>query len=290
MIVPWYLSILLYFLTTNYLVDMKTFPYLTNTKFFPVAINFFFLNGLVAFANNNVVLGGWYLGTLVIIWLLFPILFKLRVKYENKLIYVGIPLCLLAVVVLSLMLNLSIGRNSFLYFSFLTQLPCVILGMFYIEISKVFYNYGKIQRLFIILITAVLHVALFYKPIYFSAILTPILTSLLVTFLLPIIKIKENIITKIFLYFGKKSLYIYLFHVFIVWHFQYYAYKQVLSFVEINHTLLFWALLLIEFLLIMLICEIVEFFVNAIISLKDKITIKFINNKNLIKEEETIYE
>ena len=51
---------------------------------------------------------------------------------------------------------------------------------------------------------------------------------------------------------------------FIVWHFQYLAYKYILNLYEINHTLLFFMLLPIEFGLIMLLSIIVEMVDNSV--------------------------
>ena len=256
--VPWSLAVIIYYCLTNYFVDKQSFPYLTNTSISSIVINLLFLNGLFMSANNNVVLGGWYLGTLTIIWVMFPYLFKLKRKYGNRLLFFGIPSCLLCVVILKLVFGLSIGRNSFLYFSFFTQLPCVIIGMYYSEISENFMSKSKITQLLLTLAIFIVFVVLFYKPINFSAIITPILICLLIAFILPKINVINNKITKAISYLGQKSLYIYLYHVFIVWHFQYYAYKYILSMTEINHTLLFFALLPVELILIIFVSNIVE--------------------------------
>ena len=273
--VPWWLAIFLYYCVTTFGVDKQTFPYLTDTRVSSIIINALFLNGLFPSANNKVVLGGWYLGTLVIIWLLFPYLFKLKLKYTNKLIIIGIPICAATAIILKLSLGLSWDRNSFLYFSFLIQLPCVLIGMFYKEINKFFQDKNKNFRVILTVVTLIVLVVFFYKPFYFTSLITPILTSLLIIFILPYIDIKENRITKTVAYFGEKSLYIYLYHVFVVWHFQYFAYRYILNYAEINHTMLFFMLLPIEFILIMFVSIIGEM-VNRLIT---SFILKFYKNR-----------
>ena len=109
--------------------------FLTCTNKIKVIENVFFLHGLDPSidGNNMVVRGGWFIGTLVILYVLFPILFHLyiniKIRYRNLFPYGIAILCVLSLVFLYVVDdNLEVRRNSFLYFSFVNQLPSFIMG------------------------------------------------------------------------------------------------------------------------------------------------------------------
>ena len=97
-------------------------------------INLFFLNGLIpGSANNNVVLGGWFVGTLVIFYILFPLMHKLYFclpKYRYVLFPSVISLLSFTAMYIigELDERLYCSNNSFAYFSFVNQLPVFALG------------------------------------------------------------------------------------------------------------------------------------------------------------------
>lgn len=132
-IIPWYLAILLYqemSIVCKYFFD--DFTLLTNSNPIDIVINCLFLNGVVPRANNNVVFGGWYLGTLFIVWLLFPFLHILFIKHGEKTIIVLGVICIMSMIYLGCLFGYkTINRNTFLYFSFVNQLPCVLYGMLF---------------------------------------------------------------------------------------------------------------------------------------------------------------
>ena len=106
----------------------------------PVAVilNMVFLQGIFPFCNNNVMAGGWFIGTTALLYMIAPFLYKLltRMKHSNLIPMISSVITLVIAVTLSNLLHdkTLADNNSFFYFSALTQLPCFILGMFlYIE-------------------------------------------------------------------------------------------------------------------------------------------------------------
>lgn len=61
--------------------------YKSSTDILGIIINVFCLNGLIPQYNNNIVPGGWYIGTLVILYLMFPITYFILKKENAKLQY-----------------------------------------------------------------------------------------------------------------------------------------------------------------------------------------------------------
>ena len=104
----------------------------TCTDKIKVLENVLFLHGLdpSTDGNNRVVRGGWFIGTLVLLYMLFPLLYKLyaKIKHRNIMIYGISLLCMSALVFLYVLDNIEVRKNSFFYFSFVNQLPSFILG------------------------------------------------------------------------------------------------------------------------------------------------------------------
>ena len=66
----YYIGIVFYFIFNKLCIVADVIsPVKTNTDLSAVAVNFLFLNGLFPFANNNVVFGGWFIGTIVIFYI-----------------------------------------------------------------------------------------------------------------------------------------------------------------------------------------------------------------------------
>jgi peptidoglycan/LPS O-acetylase OafA/YrhL len=129
-----------YFGITLYCLVTLLLPYGWDSNKNPIAIiaNIFFVNGLYPAANNNVVPGGWSIGTEMLFYLIFPSIFigynRLQNKY--KWIYLVLPFIVLAFsllieyIIYSLIKIPSYFRNnSFLYFSLLNQFPVFFLGI-----------------------------------------------------------------------------------------------------------------------------------------------------------------
>ena len=190
-------------------------------------INLFFLNGLVpGDANNRVVLGGWFVGTLVILYLFFPLMHKLYFRLPRNR-YVFFPL---SIVLLSFTFMYIIGEfderlycsnNSFAYFSFVNQLPVFALGftLFDLVEQKIAVKHSLVKGSILFLIC----VWLFFTSIPYVFVVIPTLFALSVIFFFMHFNGRaidnNNIIAKLILNFNKYSFPIYLTHTFIVWYF-----------------------------------------------------------------------
>lgn len=190
-------------------------------------INLFFLNGLVpGDANNRVVLGGWFVGTLVIFYLLFPLMHKLYFRLPRNR-YVLFPLSVALLSFISMYIigefdeRLYCSNNSFAYFSFVNQLPVFTLGftLFDLVEQKIVVKHSLVKGIILFLIC----VWLFFIPISYTFVVIPTLFTLSVIFFFIYFNDRtidnNNIIAKLILNFNKYSFPIYLTHTFIVWYF-----------------------------------------------------------------------
>jgi peptidoglycan/LPS O-acetylase OafA/YrhL len=101
-----------------------------------VAANVLFVHGFVPWAYNNIVPGGWSIGTEMAFYLLFPFLFMVASRAHARV--GGVPLMLLPIVVsinvlVQILLNLytsySWSSSYFIYFNLVNQLPAFAAGM-----------------------------------------------------------------------------------------------------------------------------------------------------------------
>lgn len=106
----------------------------SDTSFFDVAMNILMLNGLIpTSANNRVVRGGWFVGTIIIFYIMFIPLFKVYFiikekvnKYLCRILFILFPLFLVNIIYYNL--GIQCNNNSFAYFYFINQLPCFSVG------------------------------------------------------------------------------------------------------------------------------------------------------------------
>ena len=150
-IAPGYYFMIILYLILNTIIGVFNLPVAveTNTTWIGIVVNLLFLNGVIYKYNNNVVPGGWYIGTIAIFYLIFPFIYKVLEKIKSKKILYALPYI---VGIFSLVIQIIFGiykgtsiysqNNSFIYFSILKQLPCMLLGM--IVIYK--YKDGKLSE------------------------------------------------------------------------------------------------------------------------------------------------
>ena len=232
-IIPWYMAIIIYqiisWLCCEIWID---FRYEVNSNPLEIITNFLFLNGLFPFANNNVVFGGWYLGTLVIIWIFEPFLLYVYKRFGVKpLIVMMIFAPIVMIFVGLLLLHNDVARNGFLYFSFINQMPCVLYGMVYYHFEDAVITNGtlnvKCRTAIDIIILGIVIVA-FSLRLPYSACIYPLMVSYITGECLQMVRYlgtfnmvkKHNLVVRYLLYCGRDSLYIYLIHILIVWYLQ----------------------------------------------------------------------
>ncbi len=145
----YYLAIVGYFLLEPYvhILEKIKLAYSQYT-FQSIVANILFIHGFVISANNNIVPGGWSIGTEMAFYALFPMLFALFCwAYHQQ----GM-LALYFLVGFSVFLNVGIQwaigqfsstepvNNRFIYFNIINQLPVFMLGMVIF-----FYHHNKIR-------------------------------------------------------------------------------------------------------------------------------------------------
>ena len=111
----------------------KTVGFAGNTDPGAILINVLLLNGLFPNADNNVVGGGWYIGTTVIFYLLYPILNQIikNAKHRRLIVVATIAAKLIIIItVYKITGNASVLTvNSFTYYSFINEITCFLLGI-----------------------------------------------------------------------------------------------------------------------------------------------------------------
>ena len=103
-----------------------------STKITDIVINVLLLNGITpTSANNHIVRGGWFVGTLVILYLLKPLLIRFYDTCRQKKLIPLITVAICATILISVGKYFQMwecNNNSIQYFSFVNQLQCYILG------------------------------------------------------------------------------------------------------------------------------------------------------------------
>ncbi len=115
-----------------------------------VIVNILFLNGFDPWANNNIVPGGWSIGTEVAFYGMFPALFFLAKgalrESPRRILLLALLLGatnVAAQYVISLFTVRSIKNNNFLFFFIYNQLPVFVLGMAVYFLQKRKAEFGR---------------------------------------------------------------------------------------------------------------------------------------------------
>jgi peptidoglycan/LPS O-acetylase OafA/YrhL len=193
-----------------------------------IVANIMFIHGFVPSANNNIVPGGWSIGTEMAFYLLFPILFGI---FDRAYKHYGI-LSLYGLVGLSIILNIFtqlilqriflivIDDSSFIYYNLINQLPVFLLGMtvfFCHQYNRSFQLPISIQMSCFIVLTIAGIILLSDKQHWLIAALIPIIAGVSFVFLLNIFR--ELKYSSIFLEeIGRASYSMYIFHFMFAWY------------------------------------------------------------------------
>jgi hypothetical protein len=189
-----------------------------------IITNLLFLNGLIPnnIINNQIVYGGWFVGTIMIFYFLFPFLHRIFFNRDNKISKHKYLIPFVVELLLDIIL-LFLGKfdshflcsnNNFIYFSFVNQLSSFSIG---ILLYDIYINNKKIKCSQIKMIVAfIISIILFYGNFTISFLILPFVFSLFFVYLFissyKMIENKKNI-EKNFLYkFGNINWEIYLTH------------------------------------------------------------------------------
>ena len=159
----YYIGLLGYFLVNVFLLWNKggTIAIPDKYTFTNVIANLLFIHGFYPSANNNIVPGGWSIGTEMAFYVLFPILFyydkKINLQLKNGLflIFAVLAFSQLMLLLIFQFTGLLVNNNSFMYYNLINQLPvfCVGIGYYILEENKVFKTNWKFDLIAFVLLT-----------------------------------------------------------------------------------------------------------------------------------------
>lgn len=187
----------------------------TSLKTGDIFINFLLLNGLVPTQANNLVFrGGWFVGSLFILYTLYPIMQFGYKKYGSIFLSLSIAAaCIISAMSLIATGEINSGCGGFLYYSFVNQMPPFVLGIM-IYHNVISGNKAKIKSLLFFVLSFVL----FYVPICpFRAVCVPFFFSISFTYLLIALRNKKLYFSNLLCSVGKLSYPFYLLHIFFIW-------------------------------------------------------------------------
>ncbi|MEO6316824.1 MAG: acyltransferase [Chitinophagaceae bacterium] len=185
-----------------------------------VLSNFLFVHGFFPPGNNNIVPGGWSIGTEMAFYAVFPFLFSRarRLSSANLKNVWWFPLiAICASQLLLLLIYVTSGHyvksNNFLYFNLINQLPVFAIGITYFMLER--NNMLKTswrQDLLLFIFLTYLSITLFkYNWNYFYTII-PIVSALSFVFLIELFKKIRQLNLKILERIGTVSYSMYLIH------------------------------------------------------------------------------
>ena len=225
----YYVAIIAYFLAESnmHILALIKMPY-SFYNFETIASNMLFIHGFIPSANNNIVPGGWSIGTEMAFYLLFPSLFTLfdraYQKYGIVSLYCLVGLSVFLNIIVQLVLQqlwaINLNDNSFIYYNLINQLPVFLLGI------TIFFHHHyeipirlsiSIQILISIGITIIGIILLPSKQYWLVAAFMPVVAGISFVFLLNILrelKHSNTFLAEI----GKVSYSMYIFHFMFAWY------------------------------------------------------------------------
>lgn len=153
-----------------------------------IILNALFLNGLIPIPeiNNGIVRGGWYVGTTVILYALFPLLYKLYFAGKSKTwercraacFSTAVFFISAATVILAGQIHpaLVCENDTYMYYSFINQLTPFALGIVLFDISRCPHN-AKAD-LFCSVLLWVAAFALFFSRVPYAFVFCPSVVAL----------------------------------------------------------------------------------------------------------------
>ena len=224
----WYLAFLIIFTANTIMLAMfgKPLSFGKNRGLLSIVCNLLFLHGFLPFCNNNVMPGGWYIGTTAILYMLTPFILTAIRKFSNRrrFFLISSAAGMLLWVVLMCIFRNSFSKAGFSYYFFPVHYPNYLLGVqLYFDISQSKLTKKQVRRClpfgFMAYAAAVV---LFFSSVpsknVFSAWMTALATYLVLYFLLSNEQaLRPSIALRILSAFGRNSYPIYLLHAFWVW-------------------------------------------------------------------------
>jgi peptidoglycan/LPS O-acetylase OafA/YrhL len=223
----YYFAIVAYFILDPYIhILSKLIVPSSQYNLQSIIANIVFINGFVMTANNNIVPGGWSIGTEMAFYALFPMLFSLcSWTYKQRGVFglyylAGFSVFLNIVVqlIISQLFSIDIFNNGFIYFNIINQLPVFLLGItifFHHQNAVKFRLSIPIQFAIFAFITVIITILLQSQQKWVFAFI-PVCSGISFVFLLNILR--ELKYSNIFLErIGRVSYSMYIFHFIFAW-------------------------------------------------------------------------
>jgi len=224
----YYIGIAIYCLSSiaeNYHLSGLVVP-TEQYSFINILANMLFLHGFYPPANNNIVPGGWSIGTEMSFYLVFPALISLLIKSDlNNFFKVALfPLVTLVVSQLTLFVicmytENKISNNTFIYYNLINQIPVFALGMSYYFSTRnnLWSSNSTIINILGFCCFTALSITLWRTRVDYFFSLIPFISGLSFLFLFRMFEYNQALNLTLIRKIGKVSYSMYLFHFLYAW-------------------------------------------------------------------------
>jgi peptidoglycan/LPS O-acetylase OafA/YrhL len=181
--------------------------------------NLSFTHGFYGPANNNIVPGGWSIGTEMAFYLIFPSLYFISNKKikSSKSVFLWILFGLFSsqIILFILMSNdINIENNNFIYYNLINQLPVFFIGIgYYFIIKHNSFNYNWMIDLAVFIFLTILSMYLWHiiKINYLFSVI-PFISGLSFVFLIEVFRKIDFLNNKLLVRIGRVSFSMYIIH------------------------------------------------------------------------------
>jgi len=186
--------------------------------------NVLFVHGFYPPANNNIVPGGWSIGTEMAFYVVFPMLFALASKYwvsiRNVILGVLIGFLFSQITLLVLASNGISVSNDFVYCNLINQIPVFILGIayyFWSTLKNQRFNWKMDVLAFVVLSGVSLYFRKLSIEIPYLLSCIPFISGLSFLFLMELFRKLDILNSNILVRIGKVSYSMYIIHFIFAW-------------------------------------------------------------------------
>lgn len=185
-----------------------------------VTSNVLFIHGFYEPANNNIVPGGWSIGTEMAFYVIFPLAYFIAKKYFNKSVMHTVLWIFLGFLVSQIVLRilvyygLSIENNGFLYYNLTNQLPVFVIGIgYYFMNSEKKLTHNWIIDFVVFILLTVLAIYVWHKTrMDYKFSIIPFVSGLSFIFLIEVFRKLDFLNQKFLIKMGKVSFSMYIIH------------------------------------------------------------------------------
>ncbi len=186
--------------------------------------NVLFVHGFYPPANNNIVPGGWSIGTEMAFYVVFPMLFALANRYlvSARTIILGVLIGFLfsQITLLILASNGINVSNDFVYCNLINQIPVFILGIayyFWSTLKNQRFNWNMDVLAFVVLSGISLYFTKLSVEISYLLSCIPFISGLSFLFLMELFRKLDRLNSNILVRIGKVSYSMYIIHFIFAW-------------------------------------------------------------------------